>query len=92
MVDLDLVEEVKHEARIQEEVWKRRVTGKLKSKLRKRKFIAGDLVWRIIGDAQKDHLKGKLSPNWEGPFRVVEPLHNKAYKLEDLTGKIIPNT
>lgn len=59
MVDLDLVEEVKHEARIQEEVWKRRVTGKLKSKLRKRKFIAGDLVWRIIGDAQKDHLKGK---------------------------------
>ena len=80
MVDLDLVEEVKHEARIQEEVWKRRVTGKLKSKLRKRKFIAGDLVWRIIGDAQKDHLKGK------------EPLHNKAYKLEDLTGKIIPKT
>ena len=92
LVDLDLVEEVRNEARIQEETCKRRVTRKYNSKLRRRNFITGDLVWRMRGDARKNHLEGMLSPNWEGPFQVVEPLQNRACKFEDLAGKVILRT
>jgi len=35
-------------------------------------------------------LENKLSPEWTGPFRVIEVLENGAYKLETLEGRIIP--
>jgi len=38
------------------------------TKTRPRSFLAGDLLWRMKGDAQKDRVKGKFASNWEGPF------------------------
>jgi len=66
--EIYLVEEFKNEARILEETCKRRVTWKYNSKLKRTNFIASDLVWRMRGQAQKDHSEGKLAPNWEGPI------------------------
>jgi len=49
-------------------------------------------VWRMRTDARKDPQQGKLAPNWEGPFRIIEDLQNEAYRLETLDGRIIPRT
>jgi len=42
--------------------------------------------------ARKVSTQGKLAPNWECPFKIVENLQNGAYRLETLDGKAIPRT
>nr|KYP58231.1 hypothetical protein KK1_004525 [Cajanus cajan] len=85
-VDLDLVDELRDEARIHEEVCK------YNTRVKPRSFQAGDLVWRLLGEARKDTSDGKLAPTWGGPFRVTKDLENGAYRLEELSGKPIPRT
>jgi len=35
---------------------------------------------------------GNFSPNWEGPFCVLQEEGNGAYQLERLSGELVPNT
>jgi len=86
-VNVDLLDEVREEAFIKAEASKRRVEYKHKSKLRPRQFQVADLVMR---KAHPYQLENKLSPKWNGPFRVIEVLENGAYKLETLEGGTIP--
>ena len=41
------------------------------SKVRHRDFQVGDLVLRKVMGASRDPTQGKLSPNWEGPYRIT---------------------
>jgi len=86
-VNLDLLDEVREEARIKAEALKRRVEYKYNSKLRPQQFQVTDLVMR---KAHSYQLENKLSPKWTGPFRVIEALGNEAYRLETLEGGAIP--
>jgi len=88
-VNLDLLDEVREEARIKAEVLKRRVEYKYSSKLRPRQFQVANLVMRKAHPHQQEN---KLSPKWTGPFRVIEALGNGAYTLETLEGGVIPRT
>ena len=88
-VNLDLLDEVREEARIKAEVVKRRVEHKHSSKIKPRQFQIADLVMR---KAHPYQLENKLSPKWTGPFRVMEVLGNGAYRLETLEGGAIPCT
>jgi len=88
-VNLDLLDEVKEEARIKAEALKRRVEYKHKSKLKPRQFQVVDLVMR---KAHPYQLENKLSPKWTGPFHVIEALGNGAYRLETLDGGSLPRT
>ena len=36
-----------------------------------RQFNTGDLVLKKVSLATKDPAHGKLGPNWEGPYRVI---------------------
>ena len=90
--ELDLIEELREKARFREEAVKRRACKRFNAKVRPRTFSEGDLVWRMRTDARKDPTPGKLAPNWEGPFRVIENLKNGAYRLEMLGEKLIPRT
>nr|KYP64356.1 Retrovirus-related Pol polyprotein from transposon 17.6 [Cajanus cajan] len=74
--DLDLVDELKDEARIHEEACKLRASRRYNTRVKPRSFRAGDLVWRLLGEARKDTSDGKLAPTWGGPFRVTEDLEN----------------
>jgi len=88
-VNLDLLDEVREEARIKAEALKVRVEYKHNSKLKPRQFQVADLVmWK----ANPYQLENKLSPKWIGPFRVTEALGNGAYRLETLEGGAIPRT
>ncbi|XP_020239374.1 uncharacterized protein LOC109818341 [Cajanus cajan] len=91
-VDIDLVDEVRAKAQIVAEACKQRMTRRFNSNLTKRSFKEGDLVWRVQGSARRNPREGKLAANWDGPFRVRHSLDNGAYKLEELSGKIIPRT
>ncbi|XP_068498193.1 uncharacterized protein [Phaseolus vulgaris] len=86
-VNVDMLDEVREEARIKAEALKRRVEHKHNSKLRPRQFQVVDLVMR---KAHPYQLENKLSPKWTGSFRVTEVLGNGAYRLETLEGGAIP--
>ena len=88
-VNLDLLDEVREEAKIKVEALKRRVEYKNNSKLRPRQFQVADLVMR---KAHLYQLENKISPKWTGPFRITEALGNGAYRLETVEGGAIPRT
>jgi len=88
-VNLDLLDEVREEARVKAEALKRRVENKYNSKLRPRQFQVADLVMR---KAHPYQVENKLSLKWTGPFRVTEALGNGAYRLETLEGGAVPRT
>jgi len=88
-VNLDLLDEVREEARIKAEALKRRVEYKYNSKLRPRHFQVTDLV---MMKAHPYQLENKLSPKCTGPFRITEALGNGACRLETLEGGAIPHT
>ncbi|XP_014522940.1 uncharacterized protein LOC106779360 [Vigna radiata var. radiata] len=90
--NLDVIDERRHVAAIKNEAYKRLVARRYNTKVKPRRFMEGDLVWRKTADARKAPTKGKLAANWDGPFRVKEDLNNGAYRLEYLTGESIPNT
>jgi len=71
---LDLIEELREKAKIREEAVKRRVCKRFNAKVKSRVFDEADLVWLMRIKARKDSTQGKLAPNWEGSFRIVENL------------------
>jgi len=88
-MNLDLLDEVREEAREKAEAIKRRVERKYNSKIKPRQFRDGDLVMR---KAHQYEMENKLSPKWTGPFKITEALGNGAYRLETLEGGAIPRT
>nr|KYP33544.1 Retrovirus-related Pol polyprotein from transposon 17.6 [Cajanus cajan] len=92
VADLDLIDELRDEARIHEEACKLRASRRYNTRVRPRSFRVGDLVRRLLGEARRDTSEGKLEPNWGGPFRVLKDLENGAYRLEELNRKAIPRT
>ncbi|XP_074347595.1 uncharacterized protein LOC141686459 [Apium graveolens] len=61
------------------------------SNAKKRSFGVGDLVLRELA-ASMPAKQGKLQPNWEGPYKMIEIVHPGTYKLETLSGEAIKNT
>nr|KYP56070.1 Gypsy retrotransposon integrase-like protein 1 [Cajanus cajan] len=90
--ELDVLDERREKAQVVAEACKQRMSRRFNSNLRPRTFQEGDLVWRAIGLARRNASEGKLSANWDGPFRIRHALNNGAYKLEELSGKVIPRT
>ncbi|KAK3032017.1 hypothetical protein RJ639_036391 [Escallonia herrerae] len=50
----------------------------------------GDLVLRKLEVSNPKAAIRKLSPNWEGPYKVSKVLRPCAYSLETLSGEAIP--
>ncbi|RZS06732.1 hypothetical protein BHM03_00037444, partial [Ensete ventricosum] len=36
--------------------------------------------------------RGKLAPNWEGPYRIVHTIRDCTYVLARMDGKVLPRT
>ncbi|RDX65933.1 Retrovirus-related Pol polyprotein from transposon 17.6, partial [Mucuna pruriens] len=87
--NLDMVQEVREAAHIREFAIKARVAKLYNQRVIPRKFGPRDLVLRrIVHKAESN----KLTPKWEGPFRVKKEVGKGAYKLETLKGKEVPRT
>ncbi|GJZ43035.1 hypothetical protein Tco_0590290 [Tanacetum coccineum] len=90
-INLDLLEERREQAAIQEAKSKAKMERYYNSKVRSISFKPGDLVYRN-NDASREEDTWKLGPKWEGPYEVMEALGKGAYKLRDRDGKQLPRT
>ncbi|RDX61576.1 pol, partial [Mucuna pruriens] len=87
--NLDMVQEVREAAHIREFAIKARVAKLYNQRVISRNFKPQDLVLsRMVHKAESN----KLTPKWEGPFRVKKEVGRGAYRLETLKGKEIPRT
>ncbi|GJX80331.1 reverse transcriptase domain-containing protein [Tanacetum coccineum] len=81
-MNLDLIEERREQAAIQEAKSKKKMEKYYNSKVRGTSFKPGDMVYRT-NKASRAKDEGKLRPKWEGPYEVTESLRKGAYKLKD---------
>ncbi|KAK1396934.1 hypothetical protein POM88_006797 [Heracleum sosnowskyi] len=88
---LDLIDEVRDEAHARNVEYQKRTSFHYNRKVKERFFRQGDLVLKKI-EASGVGEKGKLAPNWEGPYRVKKTLGRGAYKLETLNETEVPHT
>ncbi|XP_077249087.1 uncharacterized protein LOC143888518 [Tasmannia lanceolata] len=86
--NLDLLGEAREESRIRVAAYKQKVSRYHDSKIRPREFRVGDLVLRKAAISQPKKV-GKLSPTWEGPYRVKEVIHLGSYRLETLEEQLL---
>ncbi|GKV28094.1 hypothetical protein SLEP1_g37185 [Rubroshorea leprosula] len=88
--NLDLLAEVREEARLRTLVYKQKLANFYNKRIRPRTFKVGDLVLKKAGLTGFETHFGKLAPNWEGPYTVAEVPHPGAYLLQDAEGKRVP--
>ncbi|GKV15560.1 hypothetical protein SLEP1_g26342 [Rubroshorea leprosula] len=70
--NLDLVEEVREMSRIKNMAYQGRVAKFYNKRVRAHQFKVGDLVLCKAGLTNTYSHMGKLAPNWEGPYMVVQ--------------------
>ncbi|GKV35456.1 hypothetical protein SLEP1_g43719 [Rubroshorea leprosula] len=85
--NLDLLAEVKEEARLRTLVYKQKLANFCNKRVRPRTFKVGVLVLRKAGLTGFETRFGKLALNWEGRYIVADMPHPGAYILHDVEGK-----
>ncbi|XP_074351464.1 uncharacterized protein LOC141690575 [Apium graveolens] len=88
---LDLIDEVRDEANARNAEHQRRASLYYNRRVKERFFQQRDLVLRKI-EASGVGERGKVAPNWEGPYKVRRTLGRGSYKLETLNGDEVPRT
>ncbi|GJR60902.1 reverse transcriptase domain-containing protein [Tanacetum coccineum] len=90
-VNLDLSEDKRDQAAIQEAKIKAVMEKYYNARVCNISFKPGDLVYR---SNEASHVKdgGKLGPKWEGPYEVTKALGKGAYKLRDRNGSFLHGT
>ncbi|GAV64518.1 hypothetical protein CFOL_v3_08036 [Cephalotus follicularis] len=81
---LDLMEELRDKAAIRVAAYQQRVS---RYRINPRPLREGDLVLRNASIVDPTNTKGKLAPNWEGPYKVKMVFRPRTLKLETLGGR-----
>ena len=69
-------------------IQKKKVAHAYNKRVRRKSFEEGELIWKVVLPiGAKDIELEKLSPNWEGPFKVHQVLPENAYWLSSLEGE-----
>ena len=69
--NLDLLEEKREQALIRLEAYHQRTKLIFDKNVKHRKFHLGSLVLKKILHNSQESISGKLSPNWEGPYKII---------------------
>ncbi|KAL0439574.1 UNVERIFIED_CONTAM: Gag-Pol polyprotein [Sesamum latifolium] len=77
-MNLDFIDEAREMAAARAAMYKARMAKAYNARVKPRNFQVGDLVLR---KAEASSPVGKLDPKWEGPYKVVEIVNGRAYKL-----------
>ena len=83
-MNLDLIDEVRADAEHRVAKYKNLMARQHDAMVRPRRFDIGDLVLRKVFLATKNPAHGKLGPNWEGPYKVINCKRQGSYYLEVL--------
>ena len=70
-LNLDLIDEVRANAKHKAAKYKNLIVRQYDAMVKLRRFNIRDLVLRKVSLATKNPTYGKLGPNWEGPYRVI---------------------
>ncbi|GJY67004.1 hypothetical protein Tco_0469242 [Tanacetum coccineum] len=90
-INLDLLEDKREHAAIQEAKSKAKMEKYYTARVHSTSFRPGDLVYRN-NKASCAEDRGKLRPKWEGPYEVTEALGKWAYKLRYCNGNSLRRT
>ncbi|XP_070013558.1 uncharacterized protein [Nicotiana sylvestris] len=90
-VNLDLLEERRETTLIRMTSQKQVIERYYNRKARLRYFKIGDYVLKKVFQSTGATNVGKLSPNWEGPYKIYGIARKGAYELESLDDKILPS-
>uniref|UniRef100_A0A2N9HJT9 Uncharacterized protein n=1 Tax=Fagus sylvatica TaxID=28930 RepID=A0A2N9HJT9_FAGSY len=90
-LNLDLLDETREKAAQRIALYQGRMARYYNTKVKLRRFEVGDWVLRKVTQATKDPSQGKLGPNWEGPYKVIQYYRRGTYHLEDRHGKKLPH-
>jgi len=64
---------------------KERVAKAYNKKVKSKSFNVGDFVSKVLLPIdERDRVLEKWSPNWQGPFKVLQVFSNSAYEIEEL--------
>nr|XP_025661621.1 uncharacterized protein LOC112757229 [Arachis hypogaea] len=88
----DLIDETRSITHLRELALKQRISLRYNHGVVRREFAADDLVLRRNDIGPPTPGEGKLTPNWEGPYRIKAVIGKGAYKLERLNGDEVPRT
>ena len=86
-MNLDLIDEVRTDAEERTVRYKNLMARKHVAMVKLRRFNIGDLVLKKVSLATKNSAHGKLGPNWEGPYRIINCKRQGSYYLEALDGR-----
>ncbi|GAA0143809.1 hypothetical protein LIER_35810 [Lithospermum erythrorhizon] len=88
---LNFIDELKDKALFTMQKYKHLMARSYNRRVKGCPFRVGDLVLKLYSAS---HLKyvNKLSPKWEGPYRVSLVLGPGTYELEEMDGKPVPRT
>uniref|UniRef100_A0A2N9ERC7 RNA-directed DNA polymerase n=1 Tax=Fagus sylvatica TaxID=28930 RepID=A0A2N9ERC7_FAGSY len=90
-LNLDLIDEVRETAEARMKRYQEKMARHYNSKVKPRQLSIGDLVLRKVTLATRNPSEGKLGPNWEGPYKVIEVRRPGTYHLEDMNGRRLPH-
>ena len=90
-LNLDLLDETREKAAQRIALYQGRMARYYNTKVKLRRFEVGDWVLRKVTQVTKDPSEGKLGPNWEGPYKVIQYYRRGTYHLEDRHGKKLPH-
>jgi len=82
--DLDLIKEIREDARVRRAYYKRKMAQYHNSRVKEKSFKVGDFIlhrYKPTGWPAKD---GKFTPNWEGPCKVREIIQPGTYRLKNM--------
>ena len=86
-LNLDLIDEVRMDAKRRMVKYKNLMARQYDAMVKPRRFNIGDLVLKKVSLATKDPSQGKLGPNWEGSYRIINCKRQGSYYLEALDGR-----
>ena len=86
-LNLNLMDEVRMDAEQRTTRYKNLMSRQYDAMVKPRRFKIGDLVLKRVTLATRNPAYGKLKPNWEGPYRVINCKRQGFYYLEALDGR-----
>ena len=70
-MNLDLIDDVRTDAEHRTAKYKNLMARQYDAMVKLRHFNIGDLVLKRVSLATKNPAHGKLGPNWEGPYKII---------------------
>nr|XP_009773125.1 PREDICTED: uncharacterized protein LOC104223390 [Nicotiana sylvestris] len=90
-INLDLTEKRREASLIRMAAQKQMIARYYKSKVNLRYFKIGDFVLKNVFRLTQMANARKLSPNYEGPYRVKGVSRKRAYEMETMDDKVLPS-